>query len=202
MSLESILTFFLITFVATATPGPTVLYIASCGLSHGTRGYIAGSLGVLVADLIYFILTITGINAILLTSYEIFFLVKWLGTAYLIYLGMGLILSAFSHSIKAKALPARGKTFRRIFMDGFILHSANPKTVLFFSALLPQFILPEQPMFLQMSVLGAILLFTALSVFFVYGAMAARFRIHVSRSHWSKVLNMTSGFYSLLPVSG
>lgn len=200
MPLETILTFFLITFVATVTPGPTVLYVASCGLSHGTRGYIAGSLGVLVADLMYFILTVTGINTILLTSYEIFSLIKWLGTAYLIYLGMGLILSAFSHSLETKVLPARGKTFRRIFVDGFILHSANPKTVLFFSALLPQFISSEQAMFFQASVLGAILLFTALCVFFIYGVVATHFRILASQSNLSKFLNLTSG--SLLVSAG
>ena len=113
MSLDTILAFSLVTIAAPAAPGPTVLYVASCGLNHGVRGYVAGSLGILVADLIYFLLTVTGLSAILLTSYELFSLIKWLGVAYLIYLGLRLILSEFPPPLKTNVLPAHTKTFRR-----------------------------------------------------------------------------------------
>ncbi len=193
MSLESIVTFFLITVVATATPGPTMLYIASCGLSHGYKGYLPALLGVLVADFIYFLLTITGLSVILLVSYELFYLIKWLGVAYLIYLGVRLIFSNYSNDNKKNIL-AHQIVFRHAFLKGFFIHLANPKTILFFGALLPQFIDVEKPVLLQMVIIGFILVLTQAIISVVYGAMGNRIRVSVKKSYSGRKLNVVSGF--------
>ncbi len=193
MTLESLFAFFLITVVATAIPGPTMLYIASCGLSQGRKSYLGATCGVLIADLIYFILTITGLSVILLASYELFALIKWLGVAYLIYLGVRLIRSDTSINLKENKHHTYNNVFREAFFKGFFVHIANPKTILFFSALLPQFINPEAPLFFQILLIGIVLIVTQAGVSIIYGATANHMRTHVSRSYIDKKLNLISG---------
>jgi len=200
MSLDLIVTLFLITTVATMLPGPTMLYIASCGLSHGTKGYLAAGCGVLVADAIYFILTITGLSVILITSYELFSLVKWLGVAYLIYLGFKIIVSNKTITFTENDLADNAQTIRRIFLKGFLIHLANPKTILFFSALLPQFVNSDNPILFQILLVGAVLFFTQAAASILYGSMANSIRVYVKTSGSSQKLNIISGF--ILIVAG
>ena len=200
MSLEMLVIFFLITLTATATPGPTMLYIASSGLDQGVRGYIAAGSGVLVADFIYFFLTITGLNAILIASYELFFLIKWLGVIYLIYLGLKIIFSKSSTSIKNNNISVEAGLIQRFFIKGFIIHLANPKTILFFSALLPQFINTEEPLFYQAVIIGTILMLTQAGMSIVYGEMANRLGLIYGKTYSGKSLTIVSGI--LLIVAG
>ncbi len=194
MSLETVVAFIIITIVATVTPGPTMLYIASCGLSHGSKGYLPACLGVLVADFIYFLLTVTGLGIILLASHELFFLIKWLGVLYLFYLGVKLIFSNYTTSIDKNEEFSHKIVFHHAFLKGFVVHLANPKTMLFFGALLPQFIDVEKPMLLQVLIIGFILLFTQAIVSIAYGVMGERIRAKVRSSYIGRRINIISGF--------
>jgi len=193
MPLETIVTFILITIAATVTPGPTMLYIASCGLSHGSKGYLPTSLGVLVADFIYFLFTVTGLGIILLASHELFFLLNWLGVLYLLYLGVRLIFSNYVTSIDKNKEYTHEIVFHHAFLKGFVVHLANPKTMLFFGALLPQFIDVEKPMLLQVLIIGFILLFTQTIVSIAYGVMGERIRAKVRSSYVGRRINIISG---------
>src|SRR5579863_917688 len=134
-------------FVATETalcfvPGPAVLLVLSQGLRHGTRKAVFSILGIVAANTAYFALSATGIGAVLMASYRLFFAIKWIGAAYLVWLGLsalfgrGSILSV-SPSGDPRSNPGR------LFTNGFILQMSNPKALLFFTALLPQFIDPH-----------------------------------------------------------
>ena len=197
MSFEMLVSFFLITVVATLTPGPTMLYIASCGLSQGTKGYLSAGLGVLIADIIYFIIAVTGLSAILLASHELFSILKWLGAAYLIYLGCKLIFSSNSISLDGDPVnnnvPLKVHMIRNAFINGFFIHLANPKTILFFSALLPHFINTDKPMLIQFVVIGAILISTQAVASIIYGSMGNVIRAYAVKSQSSRKLGIVSG---------
>lgn len=131
------------------TPGPAVMFILSSALSNGARKSIAANSGILTANAVYFGLSATGIGALLLSS-KLFFAVKWLGAAYLVYLGLRHLLERGP----ALARPSIGKS-RHLFFDGVTLQLSNPKALIFFSALLPQFLNPHAPIVRQIVILAA-----------------------------------------------
>src|SRR5947199_7797526 len=125
--------------VLSMTPGPAVLYVLAQAIRRGPGQSVWASWGILSANALYFVLSATSLGAVIVASYKLFFLIKWLGAAYLVYLGIGSFLGKSS----VMSLPEAGADSRsgvRILRDGFFLQGTNPKTLLFFTAILPQFI--------------------------------------------------------------
>jgi homoserine/homoserine lactone efflux protein len=159
--------------VLSLTPGPAVLYVLSQALRRGAGQSVWASGGILSANAMYFALSATSLGAIIVASYKVFFLVKWAGAAYLIYLGVQSFLSKSS----ILALPeanSQAASGGRILRDGFFLQGANPKALLFFTAILPQFIDPKQPVALQVLILGASSITVEFVILFIYGQLAGR----------------------------
>ncbi|HEY3067471.1 MAG TPA: LysE family translocator [Methylomirabilota bacterium] len=119
------------------TPGPAVLYIVTRSLDGGRRAGLISVLGVHVGTLVHVVAAAAGLSALLATSVVAFTAVKYLGGAYLIYLGVRRLLDR-SLSVTS---PSPGRTgSRRAFVDGVVVNVLNPKTALFFLAFLPQFV--------------------------------------------------------------
>src|SRR5205085_8411867 len=88
MTLETWVLFTLTEAALCVTPGPAVLLVLSQGLTRGTRASVAANLGILTGNACYFALSATGLGAVLVASYEVFSLIRWLGAAYLVWLGI------------------------------------------------------------------------------------------------------------------
>jgi threonine/homoserine/homoserine lactone efflux protein len=193
MTIDVILPFFLVCLVATATPGPAILYVLSAGISGGLSGSGRAVSGVLCADALYFLLSVTGLGTLLLASYSLFVLVKYAGAAYLVYLGVRLLWLAIVRPEAGMAGLTQAPVHTRWLSGGFMVHAANPKALLYFGSIVPQFLRPEQPLLPQLAVLGLLHLVTAFGVMFVYGFFASRIRVFAGRPWFSRTLHAASG---------
>jgi homoserine/homoserine lactone efflux protein len=185
--------------VLAATPGPAVLYVLSQAVRGGPGKSVWGSGGILSANAMYFALSATSLGAIILASYKLFFLVKWLGAAYLLYLGVRSFLGKHSVLKLPESVPDV-QTGRRTLRDGFVLQAANPKALLFFTAILPQFINPHHNVAFQVLVLGVSSIVVEFTVLFTYGQLAARALAAARNARFEKITNRIAG--SLLIAAG
>jgi threonine/homoserine/homoserine lactone efflux protein len=123
------------------TPGQDTFYILGRSAAEGTRSGVASALGIAAGSLVHTVMAALGLSAILATSASAFTVVKLLGAAYLIYLGLRMLLA------KSASAPPIGSVGRegtlRSFRDGVVSNVLNPKVALFFLALMPQFIAPD-----------------------------------------------------------
>jgi homoserine/homoserine lactone efflux protein len=149
------------------TPGPAVLFVLSSALKAGARKSIASNLGILAANIVYFALSATGIGALLLSS-RLFLAVKWIGAAYLIFLGLRLLIG-HKELVKASEETLIDHKSHHLFFDGFMVQISNPKAILFFSALLPQFINQHAAVVPQIVILGATSATIEFSILLGYG---------------------------------
>lgn len=119
------------------TPGPAVLYIVARSINQGRMAGIVSVLGVETANLFHASAAALGLSAILLSSALAFDIVKYLGAAYLIYLGIRKIIA---REDVAKVEAGKQESLSRVYSQGFVVNLFNPKTALFFFAFLPQFV--------------------------------------------------------------
>lgn len=192
MNFETWLLFAITETALCLTPGPAVLLVLSVGLSRGTVPSIAANLGILTANTMYFILSAAGLATVLLASYEVFFLIKWLGAGYLLYLGLSAVF-AKAPAMAAPADAAPRRPVSRTFAHGFVLQAANPKTILFFAALLPQFVDPGRPMALQIAILAVTSVLIEFTVLVGYGTLAGRAQRYAARPWFARWSNRVAG---------
>lgn len=155
------------------SPGPAVMLVIAYGLTQGARRSLPATLGILSANAIYFAISATSLGAVLVSSRAFFFAVKWIGAAYLAYLGLRALFGQPS-PITASNPAARGSTWRSIYASGLTLQLANPKTLIFFVAILPQFVDPRLPIGAQMAWLAAGSVVPEFFILAGYGFLASR----------------------------
>jgi homoserine/homoserine lactone efflux protein len=185
--------------VLSLTPGPAVLYVLSQAIRRGPGKSVWASWGILSANAMYFALSATSLGAVIVASYRLFFLIKWIGAAYLVYLG----LSSFFGRSSVLSLPdetSNSRTGPRILRDGFFLQAANPKALLFFTAILPQFIDAHHNVAVQILVLGISSVLVEFVILFIYGQLAGRALSTARSPRFEKLTNRVAG--SLLIGAG
>lgn len=183
------LTFALLSLVVSTLPGPAVVAVVSSALRGGFRASLGTNAGVLVGDAIFVGLASAGLGAALVAAHGVFVAVRWLGIAYLAYLGVRALLDrgqAFGVD------PVRGDD-GRAFRLGLGTQLANPKVILFFGALLPQFVDPARPVAPQFALLGATFIASDALVFAAYGALAHRARGMLRRPGAGRVAARLTG---------
>lgn len=134
-------------------PGPAVLYITARSIEQGRMAGIVSTLGIGVGGFIHVAAAALGISALLMSSALAFMVVKYLGAAYLIYLGISTLLSKTKTEVETEF---KQESLRKIFTQGIVVNVLNPKTALFFFAFIPQFVSSETGnVTLQILFLGA-----------------------------------------------
>ena len=170
MPLETWLAYTLVTTTFLLIPGPTIILVISYSLLRGRQAVIALVLGVGLGDLTAMSLSFLGVGVLLQTVAIAFYLIKWLGAAYLIWLGIKMWLSASEFTDLGKK--TRINAWREIFSSAYITTALNPKSIVFFLAFIPQFIEPELPFTTQAVILGATFFVLAIISVLGYAALA------------------------------
>jgi len=159
---DTLLLFLFAASVLLITPGPAVIYIVARSVSQGTPAGFVAAIGMHIGTLVHIAAAAYGVSQLLMTSSLAFNIVKYLGAAYLIYLGLK---SLLSKNVKSAEGGPEHKRMLTILKESAIVNILNPKTALFFFAFLPQFVntAGEVPISTQIIVLG--LIFVVIGVF-------------------------------------
>ena len=168
-------------------PGPSQLLFIGGSLQHGLKGAMPIMAGDLSANAIQIVIAGFGLASLIALSATAFTVLKYLGVAYLIWMGVRMIRDA-TRSRTARPAPSRGVLFRR----GFMTSAANPYAVVFFAALFPQFISLDAPVAPQVAILGATYLVIDGAILIAMGACATRL-VAALGSKFEKWLSITSG---------
>jgi threonine/homoserine/homoserine lactone efflux protein len=127
------------------TPGPDTAYIVGRSVQLGWRGGAAAALGICSGCLVHVFGTAIGLSALLAASSAAFSVVKWLGAAYLCYMGVTMLLSRSDAPADAAGTVSAAVSLRQVFWQGALTNVLNPKVALFFLAFLPQFVAEDSP---------------------------------------------------------
>jgi homoserine/homoserine lactone efflux protein len=168
MSLATLAAFTLVALVTVLLPGPTMLLALSNGSRFGTRRAVYGMLGGVAADVVFVTAVALGLGALLRASEVAFTVIKWVGVAYLAYLGIRLLFSK-GKLAKLEDDDPRGSR-RAVFARCFLVTVTNPKAYLFTGALLPQFVDPARPQLVQYLIIGIVFCALDFAVMFAYAA--------------------------------
>lgn len=170
------------TYVATvlvlmSTPGPSQLLMLSNSISYGLGRSLYTAAGDLTANFLQMIVAFVGLASLVTRSETFFMVVKWAGVAYLVYLGARQVLSSQPLHCGKEAVQ---RSISSLYWRGFITSAANPKAIIFFAALFPQFINPQNDLLPQFIVLSVTYLTLDGAFLFGYGRFAGWVRGHLS----------------------
>ena len=186
MNTTTLLAFTLVALIAIVTPGPTVLLALANGSRFGLRRAVPGMLGAMASDFVLVGAVALGLGALLAASEFWFTVVKWVGAAYLAWLGLRLLRSRGGLDVTQAAATQGSASARSVFTKSFLVAVTNPKGYLFCSALLPQFIdagAPQWPQYLVIGLLFAALDFVVMLGYAAVGAHAIRL-LHRRAVQW------------------
>ena len=184
--------------VLALTPGPSVLLAASNTMNYGMNKCVGTILGDLSANLIQIILASVGLASIIMASAELFILLKWAGVCYLIFMGVKKIFSSVDPIYYKNEL--KSKSFRTLYMEGFLVSASNPKAVIFFATLFPLFIDLNLNLIPQIVILAFTFLIIDGSSLLIYSRFASKFKSYLENSEKVHLQNRIVG--GLLVFSG
>ncbi len=187
--LPQLLLFIAAGWLLNLTPGPDVLYIVTNALRNGVRAGIVAALGIVSGCFVHVFAAAIGVGALLATSATAFTVLKWIGAAYLLWMGVRLLLSKATPLVLNALGAAPEVDLWRVYRRGFLTNVLNPKVALFFLAFVPQFIAPgADNKALVFLLLGLLFNLNSLPINFGYAWLAAwavrRVRTVQHAMHW------------------
>ena len=184
---ELFVAFLLITFVLIVTPGPVVTLVIATGATEGPRAALVTVLGTTVGNGLLVGAIAFGLTWLLKSSVVVFEVIRWIGAAYLVWLGI----QAWRHAGQASdAPPPVGHVH---FWRGFLVALSNPKTIAFFTAFLPQFVDPRLPAEVQLAVMCAVSVLMAAVLDSIWGIAAGLGRAWFMKPARARLLRRLSG---------
>jgi len=187
MTFKTWLLFLIMETTLSLSPGPAVFYVVSQGMRGGMQRGAPAAGGIISANAIYFVLSATSLGAIIAASGQFFTIAKWIGAGYLIVLAINALRSAnTADAVDLVAKTEAEANTHKVYVGALTLQLANPKCLLFFLALLPQFIDPRANVVMQMSILAATSMLPEFFILLGYGWLAHR------AAHASAKLGITS----------
>lgn len=194
MTTQSWLMYLMLVLVATSTPGPAVLFIVTNSTLHGWRKATFAALGNIVGLFCLGIMAVAGLGTIIKTSEIIFNIIKYAGSAYLIYLGIKLFFQKEDNlTVMNSQLASNGASSPKIFFQAFGVAMSNPKAIVFLTALFPQFINIEKALIPQFTILITTLMVLSFIFLMLYALLAHNTRIWLKKPSRVKAVNRTSG---------
>lgn len=191
MTIETYLAYLLATIIVLVIPGPTIMLVVSCSLTQGKRAALPLALGVGLGDLVAMTASLAGLGALLATSAELFTVLKWIGAAYLIYLG---IKTWRANPNLGDAMTMMRPDSRRTHVfRAFAVTATNPKSIAFFCAFLPQFLNHSAPILPQVLIMGTTFVLLAVVNAALYAMLAAKARTAVANPRAMKMVNRAGG---------
>lgn len=191
MTIELYLAFLLACVAILVTPGPTIMLVVSQALAEGRRSVWSTVAGVSLGDLTAMTLSAIGLGALLATSATLFTVLKLAGAAYLVWLGIR-IWRAGERPISDARGPT-GQSHARMFARAYVVTALNPKSIVFFVAFMPQFLVPDAQLLPQMLLLGGTFLVLATLNAAVYAALAGSARDAVKHPAINRAVHRTGG---------
>ena len=193
MELSTWLLFLSIALVAIISPGPAVLLSVTNSLTHGFTKSVFSSLGNIIGIFVVSSAAALGLGAVLQTSILLFTALKIFGAIYLIYLGISQWKS--KHNIFEKPIETSksNQGIRKSFVQGFLVAISNPKAILFFTALFPQFIDLSKHIFVQFIILTTTFMFFSFTILLIYALSAHSAKGWFAKSNRAIWLNRISG---------
>jgi threonine/homoserine/homoserine lactone efflux protein len=190
MPLDHWFAFIVASVALLAIPGPTVLLVISYAMGHGRRPAAAIVAGVALGDLTSMTASMMGLGALLAASATVFTALRWVGGAYLIYLGVKLWRAPVAEALEAEAPPA---SLKRIFAHAYAVTALNPKGIVFFVAFVPQFLTASAPFLPQVAVLEATFVTLAILNSAAYAMLASAARRRLRQARVRRLVNRVGG---------
>ncbi len=195
MNLETILAFSAVAWLAILSPGPAILLALRNGVSFGLRAVAWSALGNVTGVFVLSAAAMLGLGVLLKSSALLFGVVKLLGALYLFYVGLRHVFgrSSVLGTSTEQAAGASTPTRSALYREALLLAITNPKPILFFTALFPQFIEPSAPLLPQFFVLTGIFMALSFITLLGYASVAGRARFFLVKPRVSKWINRVVG---------
>lgn len=194
MNIETWWLFVMMTFVVSATPGPNMLLVMSHSARFGFRAALATMAGCMASLLAMMSISAAGLGALLQAFPAVFDTLRWIGAAYLAYLGIKCWRSPVpDNGVNALDTGEPAQRSGQLFRQGMLVAASNPKAILFAAAFLPQFIHPAMPKLPQFGILIATFAAIEIAWYVVYAGSGHRLAAYLRRSAVLKTFNRLTG---------
>jgi len=194
MSLNYILLFSMTVFVASIVPGPSMLLALTHGMHFGVKRTMASAMGNVTVTIVQASISIAGLGAVLMASETMFRAIKWAGAIYLIYMGVDFLRSSKTSFSPTELSNSEDlKSLRKMYAQGALVTAGNPKAIVFFTSIFPQFVDPNTTHLIQFSFLLSICAFIAFTCFMIYAIAGSKIVTVFSNTSFGKYIRRIIG---------